>query len=158
MMLTVFRNSAVLLFPDVNVKGLIKILIALLLILPAVGKAQQVQDSLSFSKRYFKSPSVISLFGKELNTYSSRTELNFKKTVNGLFFGVSEKYFTTLIKSAINHLKDENNFRAFGELKIAGFLSQGIMLNSTVYSDDRKLNINNASNGVSDTERMCHKV
>ncbi len=126
-------------------KTKIKFFIPLFFFLTTLSRAQLSTDSLSFGRQSFGVPSVLSLFDKQLNTYSSKTKFNFRGGGKKVFWGVSENYQTTLIKSSVNHLKDENNFKALGELIFSPFLSTGILLGSNVYSDDRKLSINNTA-------------
>ncbi len=107
--------------------------------------AQYSPDSLSFRKKNYQTPFVSSYFDKQLNTYSSTTDLKLKNENRNVFWGINETYRTTLIRSSVNHLKDENSFNALGELKLLPFFSAGLLLNSNVYSDDRKLSINKAA-------------
>ncbi len=119
-------------------------LIPLFFLFFSTARSQSFSDSLSFLKKNYSKPLLSSDFDKQLNTYSSQTLLDYQHETQNFFFGVSEKYATTLIRSSVNHVKSENNFNALGELKLFNYLSAGILLNSNIYSDDRKLTINSA--------------
>ncbi len=105
---------------------------------------QNSADSLSFLKSNYSLPYFATDFSKQLNTYYSNSNLKFKKESSNFFFGFNEHYNTTLIRSSVNHVKSENNFNAMGEFRLSPYLSTGILLNSTIYSNDRKLSINSA--------------
>ncbi len=107
--------------------------------------AQGAKDSLSFLKSNYYSPLLSSYFKKELSTYNSVEYFRYSTYSNNFFFGIKEHYNTTLVKSTINHIKDEQNFNALGEYIFNERLSGGFFLSNNIYSDDRKISINQAS-------------
>ena len=117
----------------------------ILLAFPPFLFAQSGADTLGFLKSNYSSPLLGSSFDKQLNTFGSNTLFRFGQQKGKFFYGINENYNTTLTRSSINHFRDEQNFNALLEYNLLRFLSFGVLLNSNIYSDDRKLNINTAS-------------
>jgi len=107
--------------------------------------AQGAKDTLSFLKSNYYFPLLSSHFNKELSTFNSVEKLKYFTSTNNFFFGFQEVYNTTLVKSNVNHIKDEQNFNALAEYNLNRVIGAGIFISNNIYSDDRKISINTAS-------------
>ncbi|MCF8241022.1 MAG: hypothetical protein K9J16_06525 [Melioribacteraceae bacterium] len=108
--------------------------------------AQSTRDSLSFMLNKYSHNNLFTYFNKELNTYSLNSGIRYSTSFNKLFVGVDENYKSTFIRSGINNKKDEQYLSFISEYEILPVLKFGLLLNNSIYSDDRKIAINQASN------------
>ncbi len=119
--------------------------IILLLISLTKNVAQTGNDSLNFQIQNYSPRILSSLFDKQLNTYSLNDKFLYSTKFNSLFIGINEEFRSTVINSAANHIKDEQNFSLLSEYEFNSFFSSGLLVNSDIYSDDRNISINEAS-------------
>ncbi len=120
-------------------------ILTLLIVSAASLFAQGTKDTLSFLRGNYSTPLVSSYFNKELSTYNSIEYLRYSFSAGKFFLGVNERYNTTVVKSYVNHVKDEQNFNALGEYGFSKLFSGGFFVSDNIYSDDRKISINKAS-------------
>ena len=121
----------------------------LLILIPflAAGylRAQSEIDSL----QYILAKNPPNLFStklnKDLNTYYLGSKLFFNQVFDKYSFDVTEDYNSTFVKSAEKSIKDEQFFSASAAYLVTHFLKIGLMGNNTILSDNRKIEINQAS-------------
>lgn len=116
-----------------------------MLLFSATAFSQSVKDSLNFSHYNYQKDIFRTSFEKRLNTYNLRSGLNYSYNFNGLFLGIHENYFSSLVTSNKKNIKDEQAISLFGEYKFTPYLSAGILTQNSIYSNDRKIAINEAS-------------
>ena len=121
----------------------IKILIILLL--PGFLSAQVNSDSLTFLSSNPVNKILSTDLEKQLNTTNLNSLLRYHYSNNGFSFGVYEQYKSTVIKLRSKNIRDEQNFSMFGEYSFLPSVRIGLMTNNNIYSDDRKIGINEAS-------------
>lgn len=123
------------------------ILAAILLLLFTVTSfAQSIKDSLNFSHYNYQKDIFSTSFEKRINTYNLRTKLNYSYNINNFFLGVHENYFSSLVTANEKNIKDEQAISVIGEYRFTPFISAGILTQNSIYSNDRKIAINEASN------------
>lgn len=121
-------------------------LILLLLLVPGYISAQVPSDSLSFLKSNYQNKKLTTLFDKQLSTYNLNTGFQYNLSYDKLFIGVNEEFKSTVVKSSQKNIKDEQNLSILGEYTFDPSLQLGMYLDNNIYSDDRTLAINQASN------------
>ncbi|MFH0736534.1 MAG: hypothetical protein V1773_18075 [bacterium] len=104
------------------------------------------RDSSNFSQSVYQQNSLNNLFNKQLNTYILNTDLIFSSRSNNLFWGIKENYSSTINITSFNNVKDEQYFSFITDYRISQLLQPGILIKHSIYSDDRKIDINQASN------------
>ncbi|MFH1194614.1 MAG: hypothetical protein V1720_02805 [bacterium] len=119
-----------------------------LILMPILTQAQFNRDSLNFTYDNYSPIGFTNIFDKQLNTYSLNTGIKYGYTGNKFFIGVNEIFNSTLVKSAESNIKDEQNFSLLGEYSLTDKIKTGGFLNHIMYSDNRQMDINNASNLV----------
>ena len=82
---------------------------------------------------------------KQLNTYYLSSKLFYNRTFNKFTYDVTEDYNSTFIKSADKSIRDEQFFSASAAYKVTPFMKIGLLGNNTILSDNRKIEINQAS-------------
>ena len=123
------------------------ILVAIFLLLFSTKTfSQSVKDSLNFSHYNYQKNIFTTSFDKRLNTYNLRTKINYSYSANNFFIGVHENYFSSLVTSSEKNIKDEQAISIIGEYRFTPYLSSGILTQNSIYSNDRKIAINEASN------------
>lgn len=116
------------------------------LILPVSVFGQTFGDSLDFVLSSFQKENLFTGLNKQLNTYQLGTGLNYGVKSGKLFFGIDEKYSSTVVKSADKNIKDEQFLKFLSEYDFVDFLKFGIFFLNNIYSDDRKLTVSESSN------------
>ncbi len=119
--------------------------ILLILLFPALLYAQVTSDSLSFLTSNYANKILSTKLEKQLNTTNLNSALRYGYSSGNLFVGLNEQYKSTVIKLKSKNIRDEQNLSLFGEYKLAPFIKIGILTNNNIYSDDRKIGINEAS-------------
>ncbi len=122
-----------------------KIKILFFLLLPGFLFAQVSGDSLSFLSSNYTNKVLSTNLEKQLNTTNLNSLLRYNYSGNNFFFGVTEQYKSTVIKLRSKNIRDEQNFSLFGEYSLLPSVKIGILTNNNIYSDDRKIGINEAS-------------
>ncbi len=82
---------------------------------------------------------------KQLNTYYLSSKLFYNRLFGRVSLDITEDYNSTFIKSADKSIRDEQFFSTSAAYKVVPFLSLGLMGNNTILSDNRKIEINQAS-------------
>jgi len=108
--------------------------------------AQAVKDSLSFAHSKYGADVFRTSLEKRLNTYNLRSNLNYSYNANSFFLGIDENYFSSLVRSGENNIKDEQAVSIIGEYKYSPKIHFGVLTQNSIYSNDRKIAINEASN------------
>lgn len=108
--------------------------------------SQSIRDSLNFSHSKYLSNLFSTSLEKRLNTYNLRSNLGYSYSSNSFFFGIDENYFSSLVAAANKNIKDEQAVSIIGEYKYSALLHFGILTQNSIYSNDRKIAINQASN------------
>ncbi len=110
-----------------------------------VIKSQISSDSLSFIKSRY-SPSVLSSnFEKQLQTFNFRQDFKLAKQISNLFIGVNQTFYSTIIKSYGWSVRDNAFFSLLGQYDVSNNFAIGSNVNYNIYTDDKKLAINNSS-------------
>jgi hypothetical protein len=108
-------------------------------------QAQSEIDSLQFIL-VKNPPNILSTkLDKQLNTYYLTSKLFYNQAFDKFSFDVTENYNSTYIKSADKSIRDEHFFSASTAYKVTPFLKLGLMGNNSILSDNRKIEINQAS-------------
>jgi hypothetical protein len=107
--------------------------------------AQNDIDSLQFLLTKSPSNKLSTSLDKQLNTYSLSSKLFYNRNIDRFSFDVTEDYNSTFIKSSEKSIKDAQFFSTSTAYKIAPFFKIGLMGNNTILSDNRKIEINQAS-------------
>ncbi len=107
--------------------------------------AQFGRDSLNFSTQSFSDRQLVNSFDKQLNTYSLNTLARYFLNTDNLFFGIRQNFNSTVVKSSIINVKDEQFLWAIGQYELSNKLKFGILFNNNFYTDDRQTAINKAS-------------
>ncbi len=116
------------------------------IVLPVNNNGQFfIKDSSNFSRSDFRQNKLSNNFLKQLNTYSLNTNLIYSINAGNYFVGIKENYISTINKSTYTNIKDENNLLLYGDYRISQLIQPGILLKHAIYSDDRKIDINQAS-------------
>ena len=125
-------------------KGLISILIFLSFFISR-NNAQVLSDSLEYIVVENPLNKLSTKFDKQLNTYILNSDIFYNKSFGSFSFKVSEDYNSTFIKSANKSIKDEHFFSMTSAYKLKPFLNIGFSALNNILSDNRKIEINQAS-------------
>ena len=107
--------------------------------------AQSLSDSLEFIPLENPVNILSNNFNKQLNTYSLYSNLYYNTQFKDVILNLSEDYNSTFVKSAEKSIRDENHFNLSGAYKINKIFQAGVAANNKIYSDSRKIEINQAS-------------
>ncbi|MBI9071618.1 MAG: hypothetical protein JEY94_08460 [Melioribacteraceae bacterium] len=119
--------------------------IAFIFIFSNIINAQISSDSLDLYKVHFENKSLNTSFIKDLNTSNFNAGFKYNIQNEKLFIGLSETFFSTVVNSISKNIKDEHYLSALGEYDLNNSLKIGLQFKNDIYSDDRKLAINNAA-------------
>lgn len=108
--------------------------------------SQSVKDSLNFDHYRYNADRFKTSFEKRLNTYNLQSSVNYSLKYNKFFLGIDENYFSSLVSSTEKNIKDEQTLSLLGEYMVSPYFSFGLLTQSSIYSNDRKIAINEASN------------
>lgn len=103
------------------------------------------RDSSNFAQSYFQNNKLNNSFNKQLNTYSLNSELIYSLKKDNFFWGIKETFSSTVNKSSTKNIKDEQSLYLVSDYRINRFFAPGILLKHSIYSDNRKIDINQAS-------------
>lgn len=103
------------------------------------------KDSSNFNNYIYSDNLFNTNFLKQLNTYSLNTNLVYSFKKGALFTGIYDKYNSSIYKSSVNNIKDENYFSLLLDYRLSRLFSSGILIKNSIYSDNRQVNINQAS-------------
>lgn len=107
--------------------------------------AQRFIDSLEYSIRQENLRSLNSKYDKQLNTHYLNTILFINQNLNKMNFVVSENYGSTFIRSRDKSIRDEHFLTLTGIYSINSLFSIGTSIRNNILSDNRKIEINQAS-------------
>jgi len=107
--------------------------------------SQSSTDSLEFI--YLVKPlNILSTsFDKQLNTYSLSSGLIFNKTFGDFNFSINENFNSKFVKTEQNNIRDEQKFSLSTSYNLSKKIGLGISAESKILSDDRTIEINQAS-------------
>jgi len=108
--------------------------------------SQSIKDSLNFSHSKYRTDIFRTSLEKRLNTYNLRSSLNYSLNNENYFVGIDENYFSSLVSSNQKNIKDEQAVSIIGEYKFSRYFRMGLLTQNSIYSNDRKIAINEASN------------
>ncbi len=129
-----------------KMKSFLTFTIFLVLLLPNFLFGQFfIKDSSNFSRSDFKINNFSNNFLKQLNTYSLNTNLIYSINSGNFFIGIKDNYISTINKSTYTNIKDENNLMFYGDYRVSQLFQPGFLLKQLIYSDDRKIDINQTS-------------
>lgn len=100
---------------------------------------------MNFSTQSFSERQLINGFDKQLNTYSLNTLAKYFLNSDKLFFGVRQNFNSTVVKSSITNVKDEQFLWTIGQYEFSDKFRLGLLFNNNYYTDDRQTAINKAS-------------
>ncbi|MBK8945818.1 MAG: hypothetical protein IPM32_11195 [Ignavibacteriae bacterium] len=118
---------------------------ALILVFPAILFSQTISDSLNFNYSKYQRNIFRTSFSKRLNTLDLNSGLAIAQNSDNFFFGLNENYFSSLVSSTIKNIKDEQSLSLIGEYKYVPTFQIGVLTQNNIYSNDRKIAINEAS-------------
>jgi hypothetical protein len=127
-------------------KNIIITIFCLLFVTTTPSYSQSVKDSLSFSHVKYRTDIFKTSLEKRLNTYNFRSSLKYSLNSDKFFFGIDENYFSSLLSTSQKNIKDEQAISLIGEYKLSPLLHFGVLTQNSIYSNDRKIAINEASN------------
>ncbi len=104
-----------------------------------------MRDSLSFLTRNYEVKGLSAFFDKQLNTYNFNSKLDYNFTGKQYFVGLKENFRSTIVRSNLNNIRDEQLLSFIGEYKISPQLQAGFLVNNNVFSDNREIAINKVS-------------
>jgi len=107
--------------------------------------AQELNDSTSFSQKYFNNNALSFGLDKQLNTYLFTNFIKYGLAADNFFFGARENFNSTIVNTSSKNIKDEHNLYMIGEYKIAPQVTTGLTLNNIIFSDDRSTQLNKTS-------------
>jgi len=116
------------------------------LFISTASYSQSVKDSLNFSNTKYKTNIFRTSLEKRLNTYNLRSTLIYSLDQDNFFIGIGENYFSSLVSSPQKNIKDEQALSIIGKYKYSPFFEIGVLTLNNIYSNDRKIAINEASN------------
>ena len=111
----------------------------------ALVNAQSEIDSLQFILVENPLNLLSTKLDKQLNTYYLSSKFFYNKAFEKYSFDVTEDYNSTFIKSADKSIRDEQFLSASAAYNITPYLKLGFLGNNTILSDNRKIEINQAS-------------
>ncbi len=124
----------------------VTIITVYLLFLPIPkADAQILSDSLEYIAVKNPFNKLTTKFDKQLNTYILNSNIFYNNNFGKFSFKVSEDYNSTFIKSAEKSIKDEHFFSMSTAYKLKPYLNIGISALNNILSDNRKIEINQAS-------------
>lgn len=114
-------------------------------IFPSILFGQINRDSVSFILNNYKFKSLSSAFTKQLNTTNLNSGLRYHFKNSNFFFGFNEHYLSTVFKSSSKNIRDEQYLSLLGEYNLSPLLKIGLHTTNNIFSDNRKIAINEAS-------------
>ena len=131
-----------------NIQGILKnfILIFIFIIVDSTLLfPQSSADSLDYIPISNSVNLLSSYLDKQINTYTLNTGFAYTKDINDFYFKIYENFNSKLVKSSTNNRRDEQNFTLSTAYKISPAVSSGILVENKILSDNRQIEINQAS-------------
>lgn len=120
-------------------------ILILLTIASSLTFAQSVSDSLSILSTVEQQNKFHTKFDKQLNTYYLTAGFRYGHNFGKSHISIFENFNSTFIKSGEKSIRDEQVFSILGAHDFNPSLSSGIYVNSVILSDNRRIEINQAS-------------
>lgn len=105
----------------------------------------QALDSLDLISYSPKLNSLTSKFNKQLSTYNLLTKFDFTQSFGSYEVSVNENFNSTYIRSTVKSIRDEQLFAVKNKFNFSKDFSVGLGFSSNIFSDNRKIEINQAS-------------
>ncbi|NWF88742.1 MAG: hypothetical protein HXY50_04680 [Ignavibacteriaceae bacterium] len=105
----------------------------------------QTTDSLEIVKVFPSKSNLLTRFNKQLSTFNLNTKLDFIQTWENYDLRLTENFNSTFIKTSEKSIRDEQLFSLQNSYQFQEKLSLGLGLSSSIFSDNRKIEINQAS-------------
>ncbi|MEJ2506385.1 MAG: hypothetical protein P8Y81_09010 [Ignavibacteriaceae bacterium] len=125
-----------------------KNILRVLFIIMILGPNCFPQDSTE-SFEYFEHPqqfnNLFSNFDKQLNTYHLNTGIILNGDYSNFNLNLSENFRSTLFRSSSITIRDEQYFKLHSQYKLNENYKLGFSVNSSILSDDRNIQLNEAS-------------
>jgi hypothetical protein len=118
----------------------------LILLIFSTSQAQIKRDSLYFVTGHYTNKSLSTTFNKQLRTYNLTNSFIYSQNLGNAFVGIDEEFNSTINKSATTNIKDAHYVSLIAQYDINENIKIGNLTNYNIYSDDRQLAINQASN------------
>ncbi len=107
--------------------------------------AQVYTDSLEFIRTAYPFNLLSTNLDKQLNTYSLNSKLLYSISPEKLDINLQENYYSTYVRSAEKSIRDEQYLTLSGFYKINPDLGFGLKAYNNIFSDNRKIELNQAS-------------
>lgn len=121
----------------------------LLCIFTSLSIAQNLNSQSADSLELIKSTNLGNIlttnFLKQLSTYNLNTQFDVSKSLGEFDFLVNEKFNSTFVRSSEKSIRDEQLLMMRVKYKLFSNTAIGIGANSSIFSDNRKIEINQAS-------------
>lgn len=105
----------------------------------------QNADSLEATSTKNVNNSLTTKFNKQLSTYSLNTRFAILKSFGSFDVRLNENFNSTLIKSTTKSIRDEQSLAVQNRYKFNDQISVGLGFGSDIFSDNRRIEINQAS-------------
>ncbi len=105
----------------------------------------QVTDSLELIRSTSPTNFLSTRFYKQLSTYNLNSRFDVTKAWDDFEIRVVENFNSTFVKSTVKSIRDEQLLAAQTKYRINNNLSLGLGFNSNIFSDNRRIEINQAS-------------
>ncbi|MBP1683835.1 MAG: hypothetical protein H6Q27_1402, partial [Ignavibacteriaceae bacterium] len=116
----------------------------LLLLLSQLGLPQSV-DSLGLIRSTDLTNLLSTRFYKQLSTFNLNTRFDVTKEWDDFEIRVTENFNSTFVRSTVKSIRDEQFFAVQNKYRINNDLALGLGFSSNIYSDNRQIEINQAS-------------
>ena len=118
------------------------VLLSLLVVLPAFSQSTDTLEII----RTTGIPSYLSTrFNKQLSTFNLNSRLNFEQTLGDFDIRLIENFNSTFIRSTQKSIRDEQFFSLHNNYRFDDDISVGLGIKSSIFSDNRRIEINQAS-------------
>ncbi|MCB0752139.1 MAG: hypothetical protein KDC52_11740 [Ignavibacteriae bacterium] len=107
--------------------------------------SQTINDSLNFNYTKYQTNIFTTAFEKRLNTYNLHSLLTYSVNKDKYFLGLDENYYSSLVNTGTKNIRDAQSLSLIGEHKYSPVLQFGVLSQNNIYSNDRKIAINEAS-------------
>ena len=118
------------------------LLLSLLVVLPAFSQSTDTLEII----RTTGIPSYLSTrFNKQLSTFNLNSRFNFEQSLGDFDIRLIENFNSTFIRSTQKSIRDEQFFSLHNNYRFNDDISIGLGLKSSIFSDNRRIEINQAS-------------
>lgn len=128
-----------------NIFGCTKFKIIFLLFFCPPFAYSQITDSLESISRISLGNSLSTKFLKQLSTHNLLTQLNIFEDFDDINIQLYENFNSTFVRSTEKSIRDEQQLKLASNYKIDTTFTLGLGFGSSIFSDNRKIGINQAS-------------